>query len=490
VNARALTVLLLLCAGPAPAFAAPRVEVGSKAFPESWILGEAVRGALERAGISAEHQRNLGGTEILYQAIRSGAIDVYPEYTGTIAEVLLKQRGASPAELRAALAASGLTFGEPLGFNNSYAIAVSRSAAERCGLRRLSDLRHCRPLELALSHEFLGRSDGYRAMAERYGLELEVRGMQHELAYDAIASSAVDGIDVYTTDPQIDRLGLTVLADDLGFFPRYDAVLLHRRDLDARAQAVLAELEGRIDELQMREANAAVVLRGQSVEAAANALIGYAAAPRQRSMARGIAGHAVRHLQLVAAALGAAVLLGIPLGIWSTRSRAARRVVLAVAGLIQTVPSLALLSLLIPLLGIGFLPALVALFVYSLLPILRNTCVALASIPAFYLDAASAIGLTRRARLLHVELPMALPTILAGVRTSAVISVGTATIAALIGAGGLGSPILEGISLRDTGLILQGAIPVALLALGIDAGFAGLERWITPRGLRRAAQAL
>jgi osmoprotectant transport system permease protein len=477
---------------PVTAFGKPSIDVGSKAFPESWILAEAVRIELEQASLPSAHQRNLGGTEIVYQALRSGAIDVYPEYTGTIAEVLLKQRGiADLDELRAGLAPAGLTFGAPLGFNNGYAIAVSRAAAARCSLKTLSELQRCKPFRLGLSHEFLGRSDGYRALSAHYGLELEVRGMQHELSYEAVASGAVDGIDVYTTDPQIDNLQLAVLEDDRRFFPRYDAVLLYRRDLPPAVVRVLAGFAGRIDESTMRKANAAVVLRRESVESAARSLLGRApGAAQDGGVADEIVAHTARHLELVLAALGAAIFLGVPLGIWSTRSRWLRAVVLTGAGLLQTIPSLALLSLLIPLLGIGFLPSLVALFVYSLLPILRNTCVGMASIPALYLDAARAIGLSRRTRLVRVELPMALPTLLAGIRTSAVISVGTATLAALIGAGGLGSPILEGISLRDTGLILRGAVPVALLALLIDGLFAALERWITPRGLRISSQAL
>jgi osmoprotectant transport system permease protein len=163
-------------------------------------------------------------------------------------------------------------------------------------------------------------------------------------------------------------------------------------------------------------------------------------------------------------------------------------VLLPAAGVVQTIPSLALLAFLIPFLGIGAGPALVALFLYGLLPIVRNTYTGLTTIAPGLRESAEVLGLTPRARLVRIELPMAAPSILAGVQTSAVINVGTATLAALIGAGGLGEPILSGIQLRDTTLILEGAIPAALLALAVQAGFDLLERALVPRGLRLAAE--
>jgi len=477
----------------------PAVTVGSKGFPESWILGAALTALVEETGgARAVHRKNLGGTEITYQALRAGSIDVYPEYTGTIAEVILKRRAKSPAEMRAALAEAGLAMSDPLGFNDGYALAVTESTAARASLHSLSDLKAHPEIRLGLTHEFLGRADGYPGLARHYGLAMrEVRGVQHELAYEALARGQIDAMDIYTTDPQIEKLSLVLLRDDLGFFPRYDAVLLYRRDLATRAPAALeamTRLVGRIDEKIMTRANAAVALKGVSAEEGAQELLGDALgeSPRPVGSASGdgqglaarVLRNVTRHLELVGISLLLAVLVGVPLGIWAARSRSVALLSLGGAGLLQTVPSLALLAFLIPLLGIGTAPALVALFVYGLLPIVQSTYTGLNSIPSALSEAADAIGLRPGTKLRRVALPMASPAILSGIKTSAVINVGTATLAALIGAEGLGNPILQGIALRDTGLILEGSVPAALLALVVQGAFSWLDNLLIPQGLR------
>jgi osmoprotectant transport system permease protein len=488
-------LLLPLAGGPAAA----KVTVCSKAFPESWVLGEAL--AIEMAaagGRDVTHRHNLGGTEIVYQALRSGDVDVYPEYTGTIVEVILKSGERLPLErIRAELLPLGLGVGDPLGFDDSYAIAVTAEVQRRLGLRTLSDLARHPDLRLGLTHEFLGRPDGYPGLARHYGLAMrDVRGIQHELAYGALASGKIDATDIYTTDAQIERMGLVVLEDDLGFFPRYDAVWLYRLDLERReprAVEAMRRLEGRIDRAAMIRANARVVLGGQSFRRSADSLLAEGLGARRDAadgggVAASILANTRQHLILVAISLGAAILIGIPLGVLATRSAWLGGAILSFTGLLQTVPSLALLALLIPLLGIGFAPALVALFLYGLLPIVRNTYVGLTSIPGPLAEAAAAIGLSSRARLFRVRLPMASPAIMAGIKTSAVINVGTATLAALIGAGGLGEPILSGIQLRQNALIAQGAIPAAALALLVEKGFDLLDRLVVPRGLRLPAR--
>lgn len=485
---------LVACISTLPGTVAARVVIGSKGFPESWILGEAAATLARRAGAEAEHRRNLGGTEIAWAALASGAIDLYPEYTGTIAEVILQTDVRTPAAMRAALAQQGIGMSAPLGFNDGYAIAVSRATASRLGLARLSDLARHPDLRVALTHEFLGRRDGWPNLSRHYGLAMrKVTGIQHELAYQAIASGAVDAIDIYTTDAQIAHLDLVALEDDRAFFPRYDAVWLYRVDLREREPAAFASISslcGRVDEARMMRANGLVVLEQQPFEAAADSLLarslpaaGSPVATRSGN-ATAIARNLGRHLELVAISLFAAVLVGVPLGILAARSPVLAAVSLSLAGLLQTVPSLALLALLIPLLGIGVWPALVALFLYSLLPIVRNTSVGLTSQPRALREAAEVVGLSGRARLLRVRLPMASPAIMAGIKTSAVINVGTATLAALIGAGGLGEPILTGIQLRRPDLILQGAVPAALLALVVQWAFDALDRLVIPRGLR------
>jgi len=488
-----LAVLAMLLAAHATA-AAPRVTVGSKALPESWILGEAAATLARRNGCVVEHRRNLGGTEIVYDALRSGSIDMYPEYTGTIAEVIVHATGHPPlTELRRQLAQQGIGVSEPLGFNDSYGIAVAPAVAQRLNLHKLSDLAQHPELRLGLTHEFLGRADGWPGLAHAYGIPVgHPLGIQHELAFQAIQAGKIDAMDVYTTDAWIERLGLVVLEDDRAFFPRYDAVFLYRADLPQRAPQALAairRLEGKIDEARMIRANARVVLEKEDAGVAADSLLidalGAAPAASTRSSRTvDLLRYLVQHLRLVAISLLAAILLGVPIGIVSARSPGLARILLSLSGIVQTMPSLALLAFLIPLLGIGAGPALVALFLYSLLPIVRNTYTGLTTIPPALLESADVLGLTPAARLRRIDLPMASPAILAGIQTSAVINVGTATLAALIGAGGLGEPILSGIQLRDTAMILEGAIPAALLALAVQGAFDLLERAVVPRGLR------
>jgi len=496
-----LAVVLILALAPRAgaqevAGGAPRVVVGSKAFAESWILGEALTMLARDAGADAVHRANLGGTEIVFEALRTGSVDVYPDYTGTIAQVLMKATGRpSLAEMRAHFAPLGIGISDPLGFNNSYALAVTESTAARHGLAKVSDLARHPDLRLGFTHEFIGRQDGWRGLAQHYGLThlRNVRGIQHDLAYRAIESGQIDVMEIYTTDAKIERLHLRILADDRGFFPRYDCVLLYRLDLERRAPAALRamlRLVGRIDERKMIRANALVELEKRTHQEAAAALLREALAVEQRVEARNvvreIATHTREHLSLVGVSLAAAIAVGIPLGIAAARARWLAMLTLTLTGLIQTIPSLALLAFLIPLpfLGISPATAIVALFLYSLLPIVRNTYTGLTTIPPALLESAEALGLPPTAQLWRVHLPLASPAIMAGIKTSAVINVGTATLAALIGAGGLGEPILRGISLVDSALILQGAVPAALLALAVQWGFDLLDRWVVPRGLR------
>jgi osmoprotectant transport system permease protein len=489
-------LLCAVCCVPGCLRAARPVNVGSKAFPESWILGEALAALARENGADARHRDNLGGTEIVYKALRTGDIDAYPEYTGTVAEVIMKAPGRpSAAAMRQALARDRVGMSEPLGFNDGYALAVTRATQEKYGLRRISDLARHPDLRLGFTHEFIGRKDGWAGLARHYGLAMQnVRGIQHELAYAAISSGQIDVMEIYTTDAQIEHLGLRTLEDDRSFFPRYDAVLLYRLDLPERAPRAfqaMTRLTGKVDEAKMIRANALVVLEKKSQQEAASALLKEAlgaragAAPLERpSIGREIARNTVRHLQLVALSLLAAVAIGVPLGVVATRSRLLAAVTLSGSGLLQTIPSLALLAFLIPVFGTGLKPALVALFLYSLLPIVRNTYTGLTSIPPSLAESAEALGLSLPAQLVRVRLPMASPAISAGIKTSAVITVGTATLAALIGGGGLGEPILRGIALLDTNLILQGAIPAALLALLVQWAFDLLDRVVIPRGLR------
>ena len=516
---RAAIAIMAASLLPATAVAADKAEivVGSKRFTESYILGEIVTQTLVAAGRPATHRQGLGNTGILEQALSSGSVDLYPEYTGTIVRELLKREGnPSLEELNRWLAPRGLVAAIPLGFNNTYALAMSEARASALGIARISDLASAKGqgLRLGLSHEFLERGDGWPALRQAYAVTATPIGLDHGLAYDAVANGRVDVIDVYSTDAKLGRLGLRVLEDDRAFFPKYDAVLLMRAGVDA---APLRKLTGAIDAPAMIAMNGEVELDGKSFAAAAARFLtgrgavaasGSGAVPNPAAASAAGQGRgrvdgakpgllarlfapdfgrlAVEHVLLVFGSLVLAVAAGVPIGIAAWRWPTAAGTLLGAVAVLQTVPSLALLAFLIALLGtIGIVPALIALFLYALLPIVRNTHAGLQGVSREMAQAALSLGLTARQALVHVQLPLAAPTLLAGIKTAAVINVGTATMAAFIGAGGFGERIVAGLAVNDSTVMLAGALPAAALALGVQAAFDAAERWAT-RGRARA----
>lgn len=493
------------------------VVVGSKPFAESYLLAEMFAQLLEDRGHAVDRRLGLGSTEIAFGGIRSGAVDVYPEYTGTGLLAILGE--APPSGSMEAYARVATVFADrwgarwlpPLGFENTYAIAVRPETADSLGLATLTDLaRVSGGLVAGVSPDFQGRADGLPGLQAAYDLVPgPVRSLVQSVKYQALVAGEVDWIDGYSTDGQIERYGLTVLADDRGFFPPYDAAaLVSRRVVEDRPDVVtvLTELSGRIDEELMRGLNRRVEVDGADVAVVATeALLGLglvtgAAAVRAGDHALGFSPDASflaylwagrgdtwrqtrRHLLLVGLSLLAGLLVAIPMGLVLERARRAAEGVIRAVGVLQTVPSIALLAFMIPLLGIGVAPAVVALFLYSLFPIVRNTYSGVRDADPSAVASARALGMTEWQLLRDVRLPLAAPIIMAGVRTAAVINVGTATLAAFIGAGGLGDPIVAGLTLSDTRMILSGAIPAALLALLVDAALGVAERAVTPEGV-------
>jgi osmoprotectant transport system permease protein len=492
------------------------LRVGSKRFTESYILGEILKHAGAAAGeTTASHSQGLGNTAIVLNALTSGNIDIYPEYTGTIAKEILKLDAVPPlAELDAKLEAQGLAVSTPLGFNNTYALAMRADDARAKKIAKLSDLRAHPELKLGLSQEFIGRADGWPGLARTYELPFGTpRGLDHGIAYEAIAQKQVDVIDIYSTDAKIDRYGLVVLADDRNYFPRYDAVLLYRRELPARLPktfAALTRLQGTIDDATMRSMNAEAELEGKDFATIAAQFLagqgsakaatggtkagqavgtspGTAAGLWQKMFAPDFGRLTLEHLALVFLSLAASIVIGVPLGIAAAKRSSLEAPILGLVGIVQTIPALALLAFLIPATGrIGAIPAFIALALYALLPIVRNTHAALTQIPRAMREAALSLGLRAPQILRFIELPLSAPTIMAGIKTSAVINVGTATIAAFIGAGGYGERIVTGLALNDHAMLLAGAIPAAVLALAIEGGFRLAEPLFVPRGLRLA----
>jgi osmoprotectant transport system permease protein len=485
----------LLSAAPA---AADELVIGSKRFTESYILGEIAAQTAQAAGQPAVHRQGLGNTAILFEALKAGSIDLYPDYTGTVGRELLKTEATDLDTLNRGLKPLGLGVAVKLGFDNTYALALPARKAQELGVRSIGDLARHPDLRFGLSHEFLQRSDGWPGLKRTYALPQTPRGLDHGLAYEALAAGQIDVMDIYSTDAKIAKYELSVLADDKRYFPEYAAVLVYRLDVPQRfpqAWAALTGLEGRIDAAAMIAMNARAELEGQPFAAIAGEFVaaqggtGGTATARHGWLALLFGADFWRltgqHLMLVFVSLAAAVLIGVPLGIWAARAPAAAQPILGTVSVIQTIPALALLAFLIPLLGrIGTVPALVALFLYSLLPIVRNTHTGLADIARSLRESAQALGLPAAAQLRLVELPLAARSILAGVKTSAVISVGTATIAAFIGAGGYGERIVTGLALNDNAVLLAGAVPAAALALLVQVLFDALDRWLIPAGLR------
>jgi osmoprotectant transport system permease protein len=482
------------------------------------LLGEIFAQAMEARGVPVARRLGLAGSDVAFQALRQGSLDVYPEYSGTLLHSILHlaasqgdgrtERSAGDAEsarLGELLAREYQLLWLPsLGFSNGWVLAVPKGLAAHDHLVTLSDLARrsgeTPPLNAAFSPEFLGRRDGLPGLTEAYGLKLpDARPMAQPLKYAAVSSGAVNLIDAYATDGRLAALGLMPLEDDRHFFPAYDAAPLVRADLAGRspeAMAALLSLRGRLDADTMRRLNKQVEDGRAPSDVAAEWLksegLSGARQSEQGSDVKGFLPYAwsrrsylgallLRHLELTGAALLLASIVGFALGLLSSRSVPAAAIALKSTAILQTIPGLALLAFLVPWLGIGAWPALVALFVYALLPIVQATYAGLRGIDAELVDVAQGMGMTEGQILFRLRLPLAAGVIFSGLRTAAVIAVGTATLAAFVGGGGLGEAIVSGLTLNDPRLILLGAIPAALLALVVDGLLAALGTAASPR---------
>jgi osmoprotectant transport system permease protein len=475
---------------PAIARASEPVLIGSKKFTESYVLAEIARRSLENAGLTTEHRQGMGGTIILWQALKGDQIALYPEYTGTIAEEILKVPTANANELRDQLAKFGVGMTGELGFNNTYALVMRRVVAEEKAIRTIGDLRNHPELKFGLTHEFLDRRDGWQPLMQRYQLSPpNVIGIDHGLGYEALRNASIDVKDAYSTDAKIGENDLVVLEDDLQFFPQYKAVFLYRLSLPENVVTILRGMEGKLDAARMIRLNAEAERTKNYARAASLFFVDTASArpfDGGESFPHKLRRWTLRHLELAGLSLLLSITIGIPLGIAASRGGTIGQVILGLTSAVQTIPSLALLALLVPLpfFGISVRTAIAALFLYGLLPIVRNTATGLQDIAKPVRESAVALGLEAPARLWKIYLPMASRSILGGIKTSAVINIGTATLAALIGAGGLGEPILSGLNLNDHVTILQGAVPAAVLALLVQWSFDLLDRLLIPKGLR------
>ena len=470
------------------------IKVGAKHFNEGYILSEILSRSFESEGYKVERKYNLGGTLVCYEALVNSEIDIYPEYTGTISEAILKiNEKISFEELRKKLKNINLEISNEYGFNNTYAFAVKNELAKSLNLKTISDLRAYPELKFGLSYEFLNREDGWKNLARAYNLPQKPVGLEHGLAYKAIDDKQIDLTDVYSTDGEIPKYALTILEDDKNFFPKYFAISFYKSSADLKIKEIANRISGKISETEMQDMNEEVLYENKSFAEVADNFLKeknlisnkVTQSNEKESMLSEIIPKALQHLKITFIALVLAILIAVPLGILIYFYSSISKPVLYIVGLLQTIPSIALLAFMIPLFGIGVIPAIIALFLYGLLPILRNTTIALFTVDPLLKEVASGIGMTQMQKLRYIELPLSLPTILAGIRTAAVINIGTATLAAFIGAGGLGEFIVTGLALNNTKLILMGAVPAAILAILTEIVFEIIERLIIPKHLQK-----
>ena len=483
------------------------VRVGCKNFTEQEILGELVAQLIEQhTDLTVERRFGLGGTDICHAALVAGELDIYVEYTGTALLNVLREGVINDSDSAFRIVASmyrdqfDLEWLPPIGFNNTYAIAVRGDQADANGWTSISDLAGAaKELEAGFTSEFMERPDGYPGLRRVYDIEFgRAIDLDPGLMYRALADGEVDLICAFATDGRIDEYDLRVLGDDRRFFPPYDAAPVVRGDLlreNPEVRDAMIGLTRTLSDEEMRQLNFAVdVLRreprdvarrwldGRAIDAAdsnddrhevatdRHGLVGLFASRRVEVLQK-----TGEHLLLTLMGVLIAMGLGVPTGIMIHRVAPARGPVLALTEVVQTIPSLAMLAFLFAIYGLlGATPAVTALVLYALLPIVLNTFTGLREVPPEVLEAADGVGMSSRQRLRLVELPLAAPVMIAGIRTATVLTVGIATLCTYIGAGGLGDFIARGLSRNDPRLTLLGAVPAAIMAVVLSL----IIRWI------------
>lgn len=497
--------------------AAPLV-LATKSFTEQHILSAMTVQYLQKKGFQVQPQTNIAAV-ISRNAMVNKQIDITWEYTGTSLIIFNRiDKRMSPQEtydtVKRLDAKLGLVWLKPADMNNTYAFAMQRKRAESENITTISQMvakieqvRQNDPDHnwmLGLDLEFAGRSDGMKPLQQAYQMQLDrpqIRQMDPGLVYNAVRDGLVDAGLVYTTDGRVKGFDLKVLEDDKGFFPSYAVTPVVRKEvLEANPglDDALNTLSGLLNNDVISTLNAQVDIEHRTPQQVAHQFLQdkglLSGAPMDTihymlDNAGYLASLTFQHLWLVALAVGLAIIIGVPLGVLIVRHKWLATPVLGAATLLLTIPSIALFGLMIPLFslighGIGVLPAVTAVFLYSLLPIVRNTHTALDSLPPGLREAGRGIGMTFWQRLRWVEIPMALPVIFGGIRTAVVMNIGVMAIAAVIGAGGLGLLLLNGISGSDIRMLIAGALMICLLAIVLDWLLHRLQVVLTPKGIR------
>lgn len=492
------------------------IIIGSKSFTEQLILGEMAAILLkEKYNQEVTKKLSLGGTKVALDALRNGDIHLYPDYTGTGYSFILQKNDleTDPDKIyrevqKEYLKRFDIIWSPPIGFNNTYALAVREDDKRFENIDSVSQLSgKTNQYRFGGPHEFMERNDGYRNFVDIYKLNFntdKITALDSGLMYSAIRDKNVDMIMSYSTDGRILAYNLKILDDDRKFFPPYYAAWIAKSETIRKFPALkkmFSDFEELIDEETMVELNNQVdTFKLEPSTVARNFLIKRGlikGTPSEKKRGSGFLNYVKAkkrylikitkdHLILSFSALFLALLISLPTGIILTRLPSISQPVFAFINTVQTVPSLALLGFLIPLMGIGKAPAILALFLYSLLPLVRNTYTGIKAVDKNFIEASRGMGLTNAQILMRVELPLAMPIILAGIRTASVIVIGTATLAALVGAGGLGDPIFRGVATVNGNLILLGAIPSAILAIVVDKLLGWSEYKLVSNGLRLA----
>lgn len=486
--------------------------IGSKIFTENILLAEMLSLLLEeKYNFKIVRKFNMGGTKLVFDSLKNEHIDIYPEYTGTGYTMLLKRSGETNPKKTYRIVKSEflkkfqMVWSLPLGFENTYTLAVREKDLRFQKIHSISQLKgHISLFRLGVGHEFVERKDGFDNFSKKYRLHFlknQIVTMNPALMYSALHNKKVDMIMAYSTDGRIKAFKLKTLKDDKSFFPSYEAAYLTRQNiLEAwpEVQVAFLDLENNINEKEIISLNNQVDQLDYGLsQTARNFLIkkNLLSGKVQKLQKADLMDYYIskkkyffkilmEHLVLIFASLLLALCFSVPIGIWAIRNSKVEKVVFFLVNILQTIPSIALLGILIPFLGIGFTPAVSALFFYSLLPLIRNTFEGIKNVDRSYIEASAGMGLNAWQILIFVQIPLALPVILAGVRIATVIVVGTATLAAFIGAGGLGDPIFRGIATLDSRLIFLGAVPACLLAVILDASIAFIEKIVISKGLK------
>lgn len=506
-----LTLLLSLLINSS--LAKEPIIIGSKEFTENYLLGEMAAILLkEKYDWPVEKKLGLGGTKVVFDALESDSIHLYPDYTGTGYIYFLKRNDneRDPEKIYKIVKETfekdfNIIWSKPFGFNNTYALAVRANDDNLNDINSVSELvGNENNFMFAAPHEFMERSDGMPNFQKAYGLKFSdenIVGMEAGLTYSALRDLKVDMIMSYSTDGRIAAFNFRLLEDDLNFFPPYYAAWLAKKSSLEKfpvLKNLYEDFDDLISEKDMMELNNQVDSKKMEPEVVArNFLIKKKLIKgelQKNDKRKGLLNFFIKkkkylfkitkeHLILSFGSLLLALIISLPTGILLTRYPVISTPVFAIINTIQTIPSLALLGFLIPIMGIGKIPGIVALFLYSLLPLIRNTYAGVQAVNNNFIEASRGIGLTNWQILWKVEIPLAMPVILAGVRTASVIVIGTATLAALVGAGGLGDPIFRGVSTVNNDLIFLGAIPAALLAIITDKLLGLCEKKLVSKGL-------